>query len=435
MIIGLFNTLSSQRLVKNKMFVLWIMLGIVLLGLLLRLHEASLWNNSQPNSPDRLYGDEPGYDSLARDLLQGYVFTWPGRVPLYPVWLAGMYLFISGSYNVVPYVQSLLGVTVIPLTYALGRRVFGQVAGLMAASLAAISYILIRQALPLMSEILYTPVILLAVIALWDALHKPTARRFCWVGFWIGISDLVRPTLLFFPLAVVIVLVIALGKRKALRYWSVFVLVVTLVITPWMLRNYVRYQAVFPLAISNAFLWQGSPEYYHLIRDHGYTYMQIWDEVITGPGNEGHPPMTIEGDRYWTKRALRSIVAEPLVYFKYAAEKLGTYWVGDPNADWADTYVFNYHALRLKGYSYWYVIQIMIARALPIVALLASLVVWCRWRILLPIYALLAYCTLLHAATHAEARLSEPLQPFLLIIIAGATTKVWAAATRVGGTQ
>jgi hypothetical protein len=92
MIIGLFNTLSSQRLVKNKMFVLWIMLGIVLLGLLLRLHEASLWNNSQPNSPDRLYGDEPGYDSLARDLLQGYAFTWPGRVPLYPVWLAGIYL-------------------------------------------------------------------------------------------------------------------------------------------------------------------------------------------------------------------------------------------------------------------------------------------------------------------------------------------------------
>jgi len=66
----------------------------------------------------------------------------------------------------------------------------------------------------------------------------------------------------------------------------------------------------------------------------------------------------------------------------------------------------------------------MIARALPIAALLAGVVLWRRWRALLPIYALLAYYTLLHAATHAEARLSEPLQPFLLILIAGAIVQL-----------
>jgi hypothetical protein len=43
---------------------------------------------------------------------------------------------------------------------------------------------------------------------------------------------------------------------------------------------------------------------------------------------------------------------------------------------------------------------------------------------LLPAYAVLAYCTLLHAATHAEARLSDPLQPLLLILIAGAGVRL-----------
>ncbi len=51
-------------------------------------------------------------------------------------------------------------------------------------------------------------------------------------------------------------------------------------------------------------------------------------------------------ERYWNARALRSIAGEPLIYLRYSLEKLGTYWVRDPHADWADTYVFNYRALR-----------------------------------------------------------------------------------------
>ena len=43
-----------------------------------------------------------------------------------------------------------------------------------------------------------------------------------------------------------------------------------------------------------------------------------------------------------------------------------------------------------------------------------------RWRELLAIYAVMVYCTLLHGATHAEARLSEPLLPLLVVLIAGA---------------
>jgi hypothetical protein len=82
--------------------------------------------------------------------------------------------------------------------------------------------------------------------------------------------------------------------------------------------------------------------------------------------------------------------------------------------------VFSYAALRRVGFNPGAAVMAMIARAVPIVALGAAVLLRRRWRRLLPIYALLVYATLLHAATHAEARLSEPFQPLLLVLIAGA---------------
>ena len=52
------------------------------LGLALRLALVHIANESRPNSLARLGGDELGYDGLARDVLAGHGFTWPGRVPL-----------------------------------------------------------------------------------------------------------------------------------------------------------------------------------------------------------------------------------------------------------------------------------------------------------------------------------------------------------------
>jgi uncharacterized membrane protein len=130
-----------------------------------------------------------------------------------------MHWLTKGSYKAIPYVQSLLGLAVIPLTYVLGRRIFGRAAAMMAALLAAPSYVLIHQSQFLLSEVLYTPAILVVAITLWDALHTPMVHRFCWARFWVGLSDLVRPTLLLFPLTVAVPLAMALGRWRVLRYW------------------------------------------------------------------------------------------------------------------------------------------------------------------------------------------------------------------------
>lgn len=394
--------------------------AILLLGLSLRFYGSYVWNHTYPNSAARLIGDEPGYDNLARGLLDGYGFAWPGRVPLYPLWLAGIYLLTGGSYNAVLYLQAFLGTATILLTYLLGRKVLNEQAGLIAASWAAVSYVLIHQTFHYLSEILFTPLLLLVALSLWKAWQQPTLRNFAIAGVWIGLSNLTRPTLLLFPLFALLILLVRMRNTRAVSLGLTFVASSVLVVSPWVVHNYLRYRAIFPLQTSNALLWQASPEYYHLLRDEGYTYLQIWQEVLYGPDWQEHDPNSIPGDRYWTQRALKSIAAEPLVYLRYSGEKLFTYWIGDPNADWDNTYPFNYQALRRLGFLPAEAFKVMLARGLPLLALVAGFIFVRRWQHLFPVYLLLIYMNLLHALTHAEVRLSEPLQPILLLLIAGA---------------
>lgn len=278
--------------------------AVVLLALLYRLFKAWHFNRRHPNGPERLvYGDEPSYNQVALDLLQGLGFPSPARLPLYPSWVALLHWISGEKYDVVPYAQAFLGALTVLLTYLLGRRLAGHAPALLAALLAAGSYVLVRQSQHMLSEVMFTPAVLLVALALDAACRRPSVRRFALAGVAVGMANLVRPTLLFFPPFVALALV-GLGRdRRALRHAGVYVLAAWLTTAPWTLHNYVRHGAFIPLATSNATLWLGSPEYYHLVRDEGYTYHRIWDEIIY-PDDPAVPyPVTVEGERYWNERA------------------------------------------------------------------------------------------------------------------------------------
>ena len=421
-IAGVYAALHFGKQKYTRPISLLLLIAILIIGLAIRLQGSVIWNSYHPDSAERLIGDEPGYDNMARELIQGYGFTWPGRVPIYPLWLAGIYALTGGSYLAVIYAQSILGVLTLLLTFIVGNNLFDKKTGLLAAGWGAISYVQVHQGFHYLSEILYTPILLITVLAFWKAWRNLTPVNFVIAGFWLGLSNLVKPTLLLFPVFILIVLVIFMKNKQALRCGLMYLTTSLLVVSPWLVHNYVRYNALFPLQTSNAILWQGSPEYYRLIQDRGYTYNQIWKEVLYGPGWENFDPNSIEGDQYWTKRALRSIAAEPLLYLKYAGEKLFTFWIGDPNADWDNTYPFNYSALIRSGFLPKDAVQFMLSRAIPLIALAAGLMAFRQWRTLLPLYLVMIYINLIHALTHAEARLSDPLQPLLLVIISGAVT-------------
>jgi 4-amino-4-deoxy-L-arabinose transferase-like glycosyltransferase len=409
----------------------------VLIGLLLRLLAARHWSMGHPDSVARLHGDEPSYDGLARDIVGGFGMTWPGRTPLYPYWLAALRVLGRGSYDFVDYAQALAGTIAVPLTFLLGKRLFGSAAALLAAFLVATNSGLIHQVVLLQTEVLYTPAILLVALALQEALSvdaasREGAKRFLLLGVLVGLSDLLRPTLALFPLFVLLAVLVRTRMRRAVGAALLCAAGAAVVVAPWAMRNWNRYHVFLPLATSNAVLWQGSPEYYHLTHDAGYGYMDVWTKVIFDQHDDMPDPGGVDGDRAWNARAWRSIRAEPLVYVRYSAEKAVTSWVGDPLADWTGTFIMNPAVFREWGASWLVTVQNLVSRALVFPALIALIVLRRRWRDMLPITTLLLYCTLLHAATAAVARLSDPLQPLLWIVIAGALAQL-AASRRTGG--
>ncbi len=168
-------------------------------------------------------------------------------------------------------------------------------------------------------------------------------------------------------------------------------------------------------------LWQGSLEFYHLAYEQlpKRHLVQIWQEELNPDRNGGHNAFTIEGSRYFTKRAIASILREPAFYLWYCLQKAVFFWLGNPISDWLYHTMFNVEAMRLF---FWpqRIVGILGSRILPVFAALGRIVLRHRWREFLPLLLVCGYFTLIHSLTYAEVRYSEPLHPILAVVIATA---------------
>jgi len=167
-------------------------------------------------------------------------------------------------------------------------------------------------------------------------------------------------------------------------------------------------------------LWQGSPEFDHLTYEQlpKRHLVQIWQEELNPDRNGGHHVFTIEGDRYFTKLTIASMLREPAVYLWYCLQKAVFFWLGNPISDWPDYAMFNLEAMRLF-FSPQRIVGILGSRVLPVFAALGMIVLRHRWREFLPLLLVCGYFTF-HSLTYAEVRYSEPLDPILAVVIATA---------------
>jgi 4-amino-4-deoxy-L-arabinose transferase-like glycosyltransferase len=397
--------------------------------LLRRLH--AVWQRV-PEPPAELashmVGDEGGYEALADALLHGSFFQTPVRVPVYPLFIAGVYHALGQrSPAKLLYVQAFVGVAVVPLTYLLARRFTRIIPALVAAAIVAVDDSLIDHARYIYAEVLYTPLLLVALLALLWALQAPRLRRFALAGASMAVVTLCRPTSALLPLILPLLLPRGWSLRQKAGVCMAYGLAMAAVIAPWTYHNWRTFHRFLPLSVSGGALWQGSPEFYHL-RQQRREMRDIWANELNPQRNGGYDPHTIEGDRYFTRRGLQSIRAEPMVYAIYSLQKVGHFGVG-----WGYWEMYDWH-MRRSWFSYPppKLLSILLARQLPVVALaaLAFLAVRGRLRPLAPLVAVCAYFTLVHTITWAEMRYSEPLHPLLAVFVVTAASEVSDVLTR-----
>jgi len=225
------------------------------------------------------------YDMLARSIASGNGFRWYAeqdlpqltsylnldlenseydprgiltsfRPPLYPAFLALIYLF-SGitpeRFFIARLVQAFLATALIPLTYALARRLFPgtrKIASL-AAWFMAVYPMLVIYPLSLATEnlffVLLTSAVLSLVIAIQASTYTPVQesrvgllkavknnRWYLLAGLLLGMAGLTRSVSL--GLAGIVLLWLWFGLHKRKQAVLVFAMVI-LVVSPWMVRN------------------------------------------------------------------------------------------------------------------------------------------------------------------------------------------------------
>jgi 4-amino-4-deoxy-L-arabinose transferase-like glycosyltransferase len=233
-----------------------LLMPIVIIALTLRLVNALFipWQDG-----DLIVSDMKGYDRAAVALLrheplgvhtaERYLFHPLGsdtyHPPGYYYFLAGVYALAGHSYTAVRVAQAFVDTLTCLLIYLLGREIFGEAAGLLAAGLAALYPPLIFYTGVLLTESLTT---LLLTGASWLLLRGIRTRRrsrhvlLVLAGLLLGLAIITRSVLLTtVPLALLWLLLVAErwpGWKRAARYALSMLAPIILVIAPITIRNY-----------------------------------------------------------------------------------------------------------------------------------------------------------------------------------------------------
>jgi hypothetical protein len=200
-----------------------------------------------------LSNDPMDYDRLGRLLADGRGFgasilspsggPTAFRPPLYPLFLGAVYKVTGGSMLAARLVQALLGAVAVLLVWLIARRLFDRRAALVAAGVAAVYPPLIVTSAALMSEAIFVPLMLGAMLTALRA--RDGGRHATWwavaTGALVGLGLLARPNSLALLPAIVLLVAAwtrtAWDRRAALIRVALLVLTAAVVLLPWQIRN------------------------------------------------------------------------------------------------------------------------------------------------------------------------------------------------------
>ena len=360
-----------------------ILAAIMLVAVLLRVGTALYLGDTLFTAQQERVYDQVSYDALARSLLAGKGFTfeqdwYPGFTPagtptahwsfLYPLYLTLVYLIAGVHPLAARLLQAvLMGVLKTWLIYRLGRSLFSEKVGLVAAGLSAVYLYFIFYDATLMTE----PFFMCAALALLllglyltgvakDGTRQPPAWGW-WalLGVIAGIAALLRQTILFWlPLQLAWMVWVNRrsfgvhqdGKDEQEVNWRnpvtpdsdhrgwkrpvlgsfVSLIVAGLIILPWTIRNYVVYGGFLPLN-SNA----GFALYSANHPDHGVDFMPIYaaplpEDLIGKLHNEA------DWNNALTRRGLEFAFQDPQRYLRLTLSKAAVqfkFWF-EADASW-----------------------------------------------------------------------------------------------------
>jgi 4-amino-4-deoxy-L-arabinose transferase-like glycosyltransferase len=369
------------------------------------------------------------HDLLARNLLLGRGFTYRAdgapclwRPPLYPAFLTAVYATVGTHWAGVLTAQTALSMGAPLILYVMARPRFGPRLSLFAASLAGLYPFQAVSAARRMTEVLFTLLLCLVAKALLDELSTPSKRRALVVGLTGGLATLCRDSLQFYPLVLLLVLVVAVRpRRRALLHWALAMLAWGCVLAPWTFRNYRASDgAIIVTTLGGGVpLWAGNYAPSLGLDDDGGTDEQLATMrqglaavlrrggFAVTPGDQGLLEVAFnspDAHAVLVRDALRRMWANPLKAAELMARKAWRFWFSIMG-----------RATYNRSLQPW-VLVIQLAYLVP--AALGVPTVSRTPDIALVCLSIILYVWLGHAVTTANVRYALPVMPFVSLFTA-----------------
>lgn len=215
-------------------------LFIFSLALILRL-ASILFLPEPPLLPDS--SDSPYYYTVAMGLLEKGGFYSPGTgapettEPLYPLFIAAASLIGGGNPVFIKIFQAVLGSLTCLFVFLLFRRIFSTSSGFLAGIILAIHPVLIQQVSRILTETLFTFLLVLLFTLFSSAVEKASSPWFLSTGVVLGLCILTRDIAFYLPLFLFVALFYMMKKKAALKGCLLIGMTTALTVTPWIVRN------------------------------------------------------------------------------------------------------------------------------------------------------------------------------------------------------
>jgi 4-amino-4-deoxy-L-arabinose transferase-like glycosyltransferase len=331
-----------------------ILFVIIVVSVILRVAAAFYLGNQVVDLPGT--ADQISYHNLAIRVLQGHGFSfgegwWPytaANAPtahwsyLYTIFLVVIYAIFGPNALAVRLIQAVLvGVLQPFLAYLVGKQVFGQAVGLVAAAITAIYVYFIYYAACLMTESFYIVSILTSFYFAFQLVptqtpaaspsngkSNPKLKYAAFMGLALGAAVLFRQLfLLFIPF---LFLWIILAGRKQIVPLMISSAIILLMILPATVFNYARFGR-FVLVNTNAgfaFFWGNHPIY--------GTHFQ---PILKSDSYQNLIPVELRGldeaalDQALLRRGLQFVVDDPKRYILLSLSRIPPYFDFWPSSD------------------------------------------------------------------------------------------------------
>jgi len=404
-----------------------VLLGIVVLALAIRVLLALVLGD-EIREVSGTY-DQFAYDRLAQRVLAGYGFSFDtdwypfahANQPtahwsfLYTLYLSGVYAGVGHHPVAARLVQVFISALGIWLVYRLGRRLFDDATGLVAAALTACYAYLILFNASLMTQSFYILAVLASLDVALGLARKSTWRRWALLGIVLGLGVLLRQSLLLFaPLLFAWIAWMGFSaarniseRRSCWRGMALAGVIIALFILPWTVRNYLVFQD-FLLLNSNGGYWFYSSNH----PDQGTTFdstfkAPIPDELL----NQKEPAI----DRALMREGIGFILADPARVALLSVNRLKDYFWLFPTD--ASTPLSNWSRLLSFGlYLPFMVYGLFLSRR--------------EWRMCLPLYLYVAFDGIFCLLTWAAPRYRLP-SDVIMMVFAGLAVVTLAARLRI----